>query len=327
VNQRGFFKLIGWMLGMSFAVFLILDGKSQTPDAGKHALLGAALGFVLGAFVVWQQSGVKGRAMNHWSGKWALVTGASAGIGVALAEELARGGTNLVLTARRRERLEELAGKLSAAHKIQTKIFVADLAQPDAPEKILQFTKEHAIEIELLINNAGFGAYGEFTKIEARKLTDMIQVNCAAVVHLTRLYLPEMVSRRHGDVLIVASTAAFQSVPYISTYAATKTFDLLFAEGLAEEMKPYGVRVCALSPGSTESEFAEVAGQTHIAATRANRETAEKVARTGLRALAAGKSYVISGVGNYLGVLGQRLVSRRFVARVAARMFRPPHKS
>jgi len=148
-------------------------------------------------------------------------------------------------------------------------------------------------------------------------------VNCAAVVHLTRLYLPEMVARRRGYVLIVASTASFQSVPYISTYAATKAFDLLFAEGLAEEMKPHGVHVCALCPGSTESEFAEVAGQAHVAATRTNRETAEKVARTGLRALAAGKSYVISGLGNYLGVLGQRLVSRRMVARVAARMFRP----
>jgi uncharacterized protein len=265
--------------------------------------------------------------MSPWPGKWALVTGASAGIGAALAEELARGGTNLVLTARRRERLEELAQKVETAHKIQTRIFVADLRQADAPAKIFQFTKEQGIAVELLINNAGFGAYGEFQTVETDKLTEMVQVNCAAVVHLTRLYLPEMAARRHGDVLVVASTASFQSVPYLSTYAATKAFDLLFAEGLAEEMKPYGVRVCALCPGSTESEFAEVAGQSHIAATRANRETAEKVAQTGLRALAAGKSYVISGLGNYLGMLGQRLVSRRMVARVAARMFRPRKNS
>jgi len=265
--------------------------------------------------------------MTQWSGKWALVTGASAGIGTALAEELARGGTSLVLTARRRDRLEDLAKKLESTHKIQTKILVADLTQPDAPAKIFQFTKDQSIAIELLINNAGFGVYGEFPTAETSRLLDMVQVNCSAVVHLTRLYLPEMVTRGRGDVLIVASTASFQSVPYISTYAATKAFDLLFAEGLAEEMKPHGVRVCALCPGSTESEFAEVAGQTHIAAMRANRETAEKVARTGLRALAAGKSYVISGTGNYLGVLGQRLVPRRFVARVAARMFRPHSKS
>ncbi len=265
--------------------------------------------------------------MTPWSGKWALVTGASAGIGKALAEELARGGTNLVLTARRRERLEELSQNLISAYKIQTRIFVADLTEPVAPEKIFQFTKELGLEVELLINNAGFGAYGEFSKVELERLTDMVQVNCSAVVHLTRLFLPEMVARRHGDVLILASTASFQSVPYISTYAATKAFDLLFAEGLAEEMKPYGVRVCALCPGSTESEFADVAGQTHVAATKAHRETAEKVARTGLRALARGKSYVISGLGNCLGVVGQRLVSRRFVARVAARMFKPKELS
>lgn len=261
--------------------------------------------------------------MTPWSGKWALVTGASAGIGKALAEELARGGAHLVLTARRQDRLEALAQQLSSAHQVQTKVFVADLTQPDAPQRIFQFTKDQAVAVELLINNAGFGAYGEFQAVAPQKLLDMVQVNCSAVIHLTRLFLPEFVTRRRGDILILASTASFQAVPYISTYAATKAFDLLFAEGLAEEVKPFGVRVCALCPGSTESEFAEVAGQTHVAATRTHRETAEKVARTGLRALAGGKSYVISGVPNYLGVLGQRLVSRRFVSRVAARMFRP----
>src|SRR5271163_5069300 len=260
--------------------------------------------------------------MTPWSGKWALVTGASAGIGKALADELGRGGTNLVLTARRRERLEELAQNLAAAHKIQTRVFAADLAQADAPEKIFQFTKEQGIEIELLINNAGFGAYGEFPTVETRKLVEMVQVNCAAVVHLTRLYLPEMAARRHGDVLILASTASFQSVPYISTYAATKAFDLLFAEGLAEEMRPHGIRVCALCPGSTESEFHAVAGQEEFTG-KYRQETAEKVARTGLEALAAGKSYVISGLGNYLGAQSQRLVPRRLVTSIAAGMFKP----
>src|ERR1700687_4952446 len=244
----------------------------------------------------------------EWRGKWALVTGASAGIGKALAEELALGGTNLVLTARRRERLEALAQKLRATHKIQAESFVADLTQVSAPKEIFDFTEGMGLAIDLLVNNAGFGQYGELHEVEVEKLLDMVQVNCRAVLHLTRLYLPGMVARRSGDVLIVASTAAFQAVPYISTYAATKAFDLFLAEGLAEEMKPYGIRVCALCPGSTESEFHEVAGQTHITAMNAKRETAEKVARTGLRALAAGKSYVISGVGNYLGAQSQRLV-------------------
>jgi short-subunit dehydrogenase len=256
----------------------------------------------------------------EWRGKWALITGASAGIGVALARELAAGGTHLVLTARRRERLEELARELAAKHKIETAFFAADLSEPSAPKKIHAFTREQGIEVRLLINNAGFGAYGELPSVEVSKLLDMVQVNCSAVVHLARLYLPEMVKRRSGDVLILASTASFQAVPYISTYAATKAFDLLFAEGLAEEMKPYGIRVCALCPGSTESEFHAVAGQEKFAR---KAETAEKVARTGLKALAAGKSYVISGLGNYLGAQGERLVPRRMVTRIAGGMFKP----
>jgi short-subunit dehydrogenase len=260
---------------------------------------------------------------GEWHGKWALVTGASAGIGQALAEELAAGGANLVLTARRKERLEELAQRLAEKHKIQTQVFAADLAETTAPQKIFAFTKAKGMEVELLINNAGFGRYGEFHTAEIPRLLEMVQVNCSAVVHLTRLYLPEMVARRRGDVMILASTASFQSVPYLSTYAATKAFDLLFAEGLAEEMRPYGIRVCALCPGPTVSEFSEVAGQTHITSAMRSRETAEKVARTGLRALAAGKSYVISGTGNYLGTHAQRLAPRRMVSRIVAGMFRP----
>lgn len=261
--------------------------------------------------------------MDEWRGKWALVTGASAGIGKALAEELAAGGTNLVLTARRKDRLEALAQNLATENRIRTEIFVADLAQPEAPKQIFAFTREKGTEIELLINNAGFGVYGEFPTVDTQRLLDMVQVNCRAVVHLSRLFLPQMIQRRSGGVLIVASTASFQAVPYISTYAATKAFDLLLAEGLAEEMKPHGIRVCALCPGSTESEFHEIADQTHISPKRSNRETAEKVARTGLRALAAGKSYVISGGRNYLGAQSQRLVPRRMVNRVAAKLFKP----
>ncbi len=260
---------------------------------------------------------------GKWSGKWALITGASAGIGVALAEELASGGTNLVLTARRKDRLEELARRLTANFKVSAEVFVADLADSNAPDNIFAFSKEKGIEIDLLINNAGFGQYGEFHSVENQRLLDMVQVNCHAVVHLTRLYLPEMIARRRGDILILASTASFQAVPYISTYAATKAFDLLFAEGLAEETKPYGIRVCALCPGSTESEFHVVSGQEKF---KRNAETAEKVAHTGLKALAAGKSYVISGLGNYLGAHGERLVPRRFVTKVAAGMFKPENK-
>lgn len=258
--------------------------------------------------------------VETWTGKWALVTGASAGIGVALAEELAGAGTNLVLTARRKNRLDALAQRLVADYNIQTQVCPADLADPAGPEKIYAFTRDEGIEIDLLINNAGFGKYGEFHSVAQEPLLEMVQVNCSAVVHLTHLFVRGMVARRRGDILILASTASFQAVPYISTYAATKAFDLLFAEGLAEELQPHGIRVCALCPGSTESEFHVVAGQDKFIH---RAETAQKVARTGLRALAAGKSYVISGLRNYLGAHGERLVPRRFVTRTAARMFKP----
>jgi uncharacterized protein len=261
--------------------------------------------------------------IDKWRGKWALVTGASAGIGKALAEELAAGGANLVLTARRKDRLDALASKLATTHKIRVETFGTDLAAADGPDKIFAFTQGGHFDVDLLVNNAGFGAYGEFTAVESKRLLDMVQVNCSAVVNLTRLYLPDMQKRGRGDVLIVASTASFQAVPYISTYAATKAFDLIFAEGLAEEMKPHGIRVCALCPGSTESEFHDIADQAHLSPKRDNRETAEKVARTGLRALAVGKSYVISGTANYWGAQAQRLVPRRLVTRVAANLFRP----
>jgi hypothetical protein len=262
--------------------------------------------------------------MNRWQGKWALITGASAGIGTALAGELAAGGTHLVLTARRRDRLVGLGAELSAKHNIRTLVCVADLAQPSGAQQIFSFTEEKGVHIDLLANNAGFGAYGEFPKVSLDRLTAMTQVNVTAVVQMTHLFLPGMIARGGGDILIVASTAAFQAVPYISTYAATKAFDLYFAEGLAEEVRQYGVRVCALCPGSTETEFFQVAGQRNH--TRRSPETAEKVAHVGLTALARGKSSVISGFKNWLGAETVRLVPRRTVARITAGIFRPKEK-
>ncbi|MGB0033988.1 MAG: SDR family oxidoreductase [Candidatus Acidiferrales bacterium] len=261
------------------------------------------------------------RARSEWSGKWALITGASAGIGLALAEQLAAGGTHLILTARRTDRLQKLAADLSAKHKIQTEVFSADLVRPEAPEEIHAFTTRKGIEVELLINNAGFGAFGYTHEIPAERLLEMVQVNCSAVVHLTRMYLPAMVERKHGDILIVASVAAFQAVPFISAYAATKAFDLLFAEGLAEEVREFGIRVCALCPGSTTTEFQQVAQQPDRSFRYA--ETPEKVARVGLEALARGKSYAISGTRNRLMVESQRLAPRHFVTKTAAKMMRP----
>jgi uncharacterized protein len=262
---------------------------------------------------------------GRWVGKWALVTGASAGIGWALAEQLAAGGANLILTARRSDRLAKLAADLSAKNGITAEIFAADLVEPGAPGEIHAFTSGKGIEVELLINNAGFGAFGYTHEIEESRLLEMIQVNCSTVVHLTRLYTPAMVERHHGDVMIVASTAAFQAVPFIAAYAATKAFDLIFAEGIAEELRPFGVRVCALCPGSTTTEFQHVAQQPDRAFRVA--ETAEKVACVGLAGLAAGKSLVISGARNRMMVEAERLAPRSFIAKMAAKMMRPEGSS
>lgn len=257
----------------------------------------------------------------RWRQKWALITGASAGIGLALAQELAASGVNLVLTARRLDRLQQLAVDLTAKHGVKVELVAADLVRPEAPWQILEFTASRKIEVELLVNNAGFGAFGYHQQIAEARLGEMVQVNCTAVAVLTRLFVPAMVERRHGDVLIVSSVAAFQPVPFNSVYAATKAFDLIFAEGIAEELREFGVRVCALCPGSTSTEFQQVAGQPDRVFRVA--ETAEKVARVGLEGLAKGKTVVISGTSNTLMVEAQRVAPRRFVAKMAARMMRP----
>jgi len=260
-------------------------------------------------------------ALKTWAGKWALITGASAGIGLEFAKLLAAGGANLVLTARRADRLQNIASELSAQYRVKVEIFSADLLRPEAPVEIFNFTSGKNIEVELLINNAGFGAFGYVHEIPVEKMLEMIQVNCSAVVRLTRLYLPLMVARKHGDVLIVASLASFQAVPFSTVYAATKAFDLSFAEGVAEELRGSGVRVCALCPGTTNTEFQQVAKQPERVFRSA--EPAEKPARVGLEALAAGKAYVISGFMNKLMKEGQRLAPRGFVTRTAAKMMRP----
>jgi len=260
--------------------------------------------------------------VNSWRDRWALVTGASSGIGRALAEELAAGGAHVLLTARRRQRLMELRRTLRAAHGVRVEALVADLAQPAGPEEIFAFTEERGIQVGLLVNNAGFGSYGEFRGSDRRHELGIVQVNCAAVVHLTRLFLPGMVERRSGDILIVASTAAYQGVPYMATYAASKAFDLLFAEALAEEVKGYGVRVCALCPGPTATGFQKAAGVPEQMALGME-QSAEEVARSGLRALEAGEHSVISGFTNWIGVEVQRVAPRRFVTYAAERIFRP----
>ena len=258
---------------------------------------------------------------ERWRGHWALVTGASAGIGRALAEQLAAEGANLFLTARRLDRLNEIADWLRMQRGIEVETLAADLIEPGAPEEIFKRTEASGIRPSLLVNNAGFGLFGEFRAADHARLLAMIQVNCAAVAALTHLYLPGMIERKSGDILIVSSTAAFQSVPYHSVYAATKGSDLLFAEGLAEEVGKSGVRVCALCPGNTESEFHQIAGEPTDVPLQ--RQKADEVARLGLEGLRNGKHIVVCGLGNLMGMEIQRLLPRRLVSSVSERIFRP----
>jgi hypothetical protein len=234
--------------------------------------------------------------MQDFQGKWALVTGASAGIGVALARELARNGAKLILTARRRDRLEALASELTTMGT-EVRIVTADLTQAEAPQEIYDATVGAGLQVEILINNAGLGQFSEFHASDLSQDLSQIRVNCEALVHLTRLFVPAMVERRRGWVLVLASTASFQPVPFLSAYAATKVFDRFFALGLAEEVSPFGVKVTALCPGPTESEFFAVAGAEKFpgAARMANRsfQSAEEVARLGLEALARGRRTII----------------------------------
>ena len=259
--------------------------------------------------------------LDCWRGKWALITGASSGIGQALAEELAAVGANLVLTARRLDRLELLQQRLQFEHTIKVETFPADLTDESAPANILAFTDERRIIIDLLVNNAGVGSYGEFHANDLNRELDIVRLNCTAVVALTHRYVARMVERRSGDILIVASTGAYQAVPYMATYAASKAFDLLFAEALASEVKRCGVRVCALCPGPTESEFVNVA-KVREDLPRAM-DNPNRVARIGLEALARGEFSVIAGRANWLGVQAQRIAPRRFVTSMAEMIFRP----
>lgn len=256
-----------------------------------------------------------------FEGKWALVTGASAGIGEALAIELAAAGANLILTARRAERLETLARRLGSEHKIQTQVIPADLADPGAPQELFDATEGRGTEVDVLINNAGFGYYGEFVAGDQSWQRTMVDVNCAAVVDLTRLFLPRMTERKRGYIMIVASTAAYQPVAYMATYAATKAFDRMLAEALAEETARFGIRVSALCPGPTESEFGEVAG-VRVGESR-KFQSAAAVARIGLQGMVKGKTWVIPYGSGRAQVFMQRFVPRRMVTGAAERMFRP----
>jgi len=258
--------------------------------------------------------------VNDFNGKWALITGASAGIGSALARELASHGAKLILTARRKDRLEALAAEL-AAKGTEVRIVLADLNDPAAPQQIYEATEGAGIAIDILINNAGLGQFGAFTESPVEQELSQVRVNCEAMVRLTRLFVPRMVERRRGWILILASTASFQPVPYLTTYAATKVFDRFFALGLAAEVARFGVKVTALCPGPTESEFFQVARSENFMP--GGKQTAEAVSRIGVAALARGKRTIVPYFGGKFIAFMVRFLPVRLITRMVEKSARP----
>jgi hypothetical protein len=257
---------------------------------------------------------------NDFNGKWALVTGASAGIGIALARELAAHGAKLILTARRRERLEAFAAEL-AAKGTETRVVVADLNDPAAPQQLYDATEGAGIPVDILVNNAGLGQCGAFYQSPVEQELSQVRVNSEAVVRLSRLFVPHMVERRRGWVLVLASTASFQPLPYFATYAASKAFERFFALGLAAEVARFGVKVTALCPGPTESEFFEVA-RANVFQGRSVQSTPE-VARLAIAALARGKRTLIPNfTGRFIAAL-VRLLPIRLITWTVEMAARP----
>lgn len=257
---------------------------------------------------------------TEFHGRWALITGASSGIGAALARELASRGAKLILTARRRDRLEALASEL-AASGVETRIVVADLNDPAAPQEIFAATAGAGLAVDILVNNAGLGQYGAFCAGDADQEFTSVRVNCEAVVRLSRLFLPPMVERRRGWMLVVASTASFQPVPYLSTYAATKAFDRFFALGVAAEVARFGVKVTALCPGTTESEFFEVAHAGHFR--NRDLQSAEDVARLAIDALARGRRTILPKASSKMTAFLTRFLPVTFITLFIEKFARP----
>jgi short-subunit dehydrogenase len=250
----------------------------------------------------------------------ALITGASAGLGREYARLFAKDGHDLVLVARRRERLDELARELAAAHGATCMVIPADLATPGAGQRIADQVQAAGRTIDFLVNNAGFGRRGPFAQSDVRPQLEMIDVNVRALVELTHLFLPGMLQRRQGRILNIASMAGFVPGPFMATYYASKAFVLSFTEALAGELRGTGVTATASCPGPTSTEFGEVAGSSKSNLFKRHLADAASVARHGYRAMLAGKVVAIPGLQNKLSVQSVRIAPRAAVRAISAKL-------
>jgi uncharacterized protein len=255
----------------------------------------------------------------------ALVTGASSGLGVEYARLFAAEKHDLLLVARRRDRLEALAGELRSAHGVRVAVMAADLAAPQGAEQVVEEARRLGLEIEFLVNNAGLGASGAFADLPLGRELEMIQVNIAALVSLTRLLLPAMVARKRGRILNLGSTAGFPPGPFMAVYYASKAFVNSFTEALWYELRGTGVTATVSCPGATATEFAVVAGNDRSLLFRLGAAPAAAVAREGYRAMMKGKPIIVHGLRNKLTVQSLRLSPRALSRAIAASLNPRPH--
>jgi short-subunit dehydrogenase len=249
--------------------------------------------------------------------RWAVITGASSGIGAEMARIYAARGRSLVLTARREARLTELKAEIAArSPAIRVEIISHDLEQPDGAEALMAELDRRGIEIATLVNNAGFGLRGRFATLPYGDQIAMLQLNVVTLTKLCRLALPGLVARRRGGILNVASTASFQAVPFMATYAATKAYVLSLSEALHEESRRHGVTVTALCPGPTATEFT-IRADMEKSKLFERAMDATEVARIGIEGHEAGHAVVIAGAANKAGAIGAKLAPRFLVRRLA----------
>ena len=255
--------------------------------------------------------------------KHALITGASKGIGRAIAQELAARGVHVVLVARDRFLLEELAVELKATHKIDARYFAVDLASADAIAQVYHWISEQQIQIHILVNNAGYGLSGPFESYTAAEHEEMMRVNMNVPVALTSAFLPHLKRNHPSYVLNIVSSAAYQSVPGLSTYAASKAFMLSFSRGLRYELRKQGISVTAVSPGSTDTGFATRAkvGQKGLKAAEKVNMTPEAVAKIAVKAIYGKKAEVITGFINQLGAFLVWLLPKKLAEKTAAGIY------
>lgn len=254
--------------------------------------------------------------MSQLSSETVLITGASSGIGLELARCFAADKSNLVLVARNRDAMETLSAELRRQHGIDVHILPADLAQPESPAKIFDEVKGRGITVDVLVNNAGFGAHGPFTELSLQWQLDMIQVNVTALAALTRLFLPEMIQRRHGGILNVGSVAGFLPGPNMAVYYATKAFVLSFSEAIAAETAGAGIIVSAFCPGPTATNFGKVARGERERKRKFSKMSAEAAAQYGYKKFRDGKVVAISGWGNQIVPYLLRTLPRNVVRKI-----------